>query len=373
MKRFRHILYLKIFFFLLYLLFIGGLVCTHGITDNLEAEKYINAARDIISGEFHSVLINNTPFISYIFFLIPATIGGMVQISIIPQITLSIIAGNEIFTLLHQELKNIRLAFLGMIAFLFNYFIQFWTTTLFSESFFISMSTIFIVQTIRKDINRKHFLFILALAVIITFARPQGILFVLPGLFYFVKKYNNLSPRAVNIIFSISLAAVFYFILKQRVSCAYVFKPIAESDIICGFSETKELSQTPAVCNIWEAHRLLIREYGLLHDLRLFGNKLISLFTFTRPYYSLIHNLVIALNYIFLFLGLIPLISVIKKKNDLLLYTIILLNCVLVGLTYDEWHGRYLAVLTPALIILSMQGCDMFLRIIVNKYRRSRT
>jgi hypothetical protein len=195
------------------------------------------------------------------------------------------------------------------------------------------------------------------------FARPQGVLFILPAWIFFAERHGFIYKATGIKLLVLALSAVFYYILYHKVSCEHVYRPIAESDIICGFSQTKEVLITPATCNILNAHKYIINEYGWVHEMKLFGNKVVSLFTLTRSYYSTSHNLLIGLNYFILALSIIPLLNLLKGKNiEHLFYTIIFCNAFLIGITYDEWHGRYLAVLMPMLIILAARGLNDLLK-----------
>ena len=41
-----------------------------------------------------------------------------------------------------------------------------------------------------------------------------------------------------------------------------------------------------------------------------------------------------------------------------LLLAVVLLNVVLIGLTYDEWNGRFLVPLWPLIIVFAASGLD---------------
>lgn len=357
------VIHIKAILFFLYLLFVAAILSRQGIIDDLEAIKYTEAAEAMSKGDFLYSLEHYSGFFFYILFLLPATLIGKVQLALIPQIILSMVTANCIFNLIKKELNNIGLALVGMCLFLFNFFIQLWTIALFAESFFISVSTIFLTQIFVRDKSSMSILIILILSLIVMFSRPQGVLFIVPSLIFFAKRHSFIKKVGGIALLILVLSAVFYYILHHKVNCEHVYRPIAESDIICGFSQTKEVLTTSETCNILNAHRCLIKEYGWFHEMKLFGNKVVSLFTFTRPYYSKSHNLIIGLNYIILALSMIPLLKLLKRKKiKPLFYIIILLNTLLIGITYNEWHGRYLAVLMPMLIILATRGLHDLLK-----------
>ncbi len=341
--------------FVLYLIFISLVAQKYGLIDQLEALKYTLSTKKLIAGDYSVLNSDMTPFLSYIFFLIPFTLAGNVKYAIAAQILLSFSAAHCLKKICDKWFADRLIGFIVLCIFLFNFFIQFWTISLFSESFFISISILLIYAVLTRQQNIFNILLILALALIVTFSRPQGILFVLPSLLYYLETHWGVKIKWTHIILSFLALLVFVFILNRQVNCEFVFLPIADCSIICGFPQKTFQGIYPDKCTIASAHQYLIQTYGPLQGLVLFFKKIISLFTFTRPYYSLSHNIVVGLNYLLLFFCLPLLFKRPAKlsKELLFLCRISFLNVCLIGLTYDEWHGRYLSIIMSVLILLS--------------------
>jgi len=338
----------------LYLVFVLLLIRKHGIIDQLEALKYTNAAAQLASGKFNFPFGPMTPFSSYIFFLVPAALLGNIHYAILFQILLTIAAANCLSIICEKTTRSRLAGIFAMAVFLLNYFIQFWTISLFSESFFISLSIFLIYGTLQWKPSLKYLMILSLVGLVVLFARPQGVLFVLPCLLYYLGKNDRFRKYLSNSLFAIAAVLILIFSFTRSTDCENIFKPIAESSIICGFPQTIFQEPFPERCTILKAHEYLIEKHGILHEFQLFFQKTISLFSFTRPYYSAKHNLLIGVNYLLLILSLIPLLIKSNAPKEIsLFFKIILLNILLIGLTYDEWHGRYLAVIMPLLILLS--------------------
>ncbi len=81
---------------------------------------------------------------------------------------------------------------------------------------------------------------------------------------------------------------------------------------------------------------------------------MLSLFTFTRPYYSTEHNFVNAIFFAFYPLAMIGLWRTWRQSRIRLVLALIVFNTVLVSLTHDEWSGRFVVPLLPWLMALAV-------------------
>jgi hypothetical protein len=346
------------FLFIFYLIFISSLAKKYGLIDQLEALKYTLSAKRLIAGDYSVLDSDMTPFLSYIFFLIPFTLAGNVKYAIAAQVLLSFSAAICLKKICEKWFADRRIGFIVQCIFLFNFFIQFWTISLYVESFFLSISTLFIYAVFTRQRSTFNTLVILGLALMVTFSRPQGILFVIPSLLYYLETHFYLKRKWSHLLLFILTFLVFTYSFNREVNCEFVYLPIADWSIICGFPQKTYQGFYPEKCTIAAAHQYLIHTYGPLQEFYLFIKKTISLFTFTRPYYSLGHNILVGLNYLLLICCLTPIFKRPSgfSKEVLFLYRIILLNICLIGLTYDDWHGRYLSIIMSVLILLSAFG-----------------
>jgi len=326
--------------------------------DQLEAIKYTHSAKKIIGGDYSVLNSDMTPFLSYIFFLIPFTLAGNVKYAIAAQVLLSFSAAICLKNICEKWFTERIIGLIVFCIFLFNFFIQYWTISLFAESFFLSISTFLIYAVLTRKRSTFNILLILGLALIVTFSRPQGILFVIPSLLYYFDTHFNLKIKWSHLLLFIFILFVFVYSFNREVSCEYVYLPVADCSIICGFPQKTFLGFYPDKCTIASAHQYLINTYGLQQEFYLFIQKTVSLFTFTRSYYSISHNILVGLNYLLLICCLSPLFKRPSGFSTELLFLsrIILLNICLIGLTYDDWHGRYLSIMMSVLILLSAFG-----------------
>lgn len=346
------------FVFIFYFLFLFLLYSQTGIITNLEAEKYIGAASEIIKGNHQYSFDNYLFFLSYNYFLAFCFLISGYKFAVFMQIVLTIISAFCIEKIVLKFTSSNSLSKISLFLFLFSYLIQYWVITLFSESFFISITLFYFYFIICKSYTVKNSISIFLIGIILLFARPQGVLFILPSILFLFQEKFKIKKSLFFILLLFSSVALFYLISIQNNSCEGVVKPITESSIICGFPEKPVGEILFDHCTILEAHKYLIEKNSFTYDLKLCIKKGISFFTLTRNYYSTSHNVLLLLHYPFYILLLFTFFI---KREINLLQTILFLNAFLIAITYNEWHGRYITVVFPLIIILGMAGVKKIL------------
>jgi hypothetical protein len=102
--------------------------------------------------------------------------------------------------------------------------------------------------------------------------------------------------------------------------------------------------------------------YNPLFFSKLVCFKLYYFFIHVKPYYSFYHNVYIlsllCMVYVFAFFGFLK--SKIKKQVLFFIYLFIVLQAAMVGLTVEDWDGRFLMPLFPFLSLFAGTGCFLF-------------
>ncbi len=347
--------------FVLYFIFLFFLYYQTGIITNHEAKKYISAANEIINGNIAFSFKNYFLFSSYNFFLVICFFISGLKFAILIQVFLSIVSAFCINKIVLKLTSSTILSKIAFLVFLFSYLIQFWVLTFFSESFFISISIVFLFFVTCKNYSLKNIFFIVLIGAILIFSRPQGILVIIPSIIFLIQKKFNYK-KIIGIILFLALSIVFFStVLIQVCSCEDVIKPICESSIICGFPEKPNEVFNLIDCTILNAHTCLIEKNSFWYDFKLCCRKAFSFFVLTREYYSPTHNFIMMLHYP---LYILALFSFKNNNETILFHSIILMNVILISLTFNEWHGRYLSVVYPMIIVLSMFGTKQLLKLI---------
>lgn len=330
-------------------LLLFGIWSLQGILTDKEALKYMGCAQDVLRGDLGGDLLHQYRlYATYILFLVPFVAIGIPTLAIAVQIGLGIWAA---FTLrccvlrLHGTPVQADLVF---ALFLLAYPIQIWTLALYSESFFVSLSILFLGEALRTD---RPLFRLLLLAMLLTFARPVGILFVAPLLVWRVME--NSGKVRILWIWATS-TALLLAILFLPVHGLDQLRVVVEGHAIGGFPKYSEDGALFHGSTLADAQAQLIRDHGLGSWAGIVLERIAWLFSLWRPYFSNFHN---ALTVPFLLLYPLALLTVVRQWKApfvQVLTAILLLNTIVVGLTYSEWNGRFLVPLLPLIMLLAV-------------------
>lgn len=326
-----------------------GIWSLQGILTDKEALKYLGCAQDILAGDLGGGLLHRyRMYATYILFLVPFVAVGMPTLAVAVQIGMGIWAG---FTLRRSALRlhgTPVQSDLVFALFLLAYPIQTWTMALYSESFFVSLSVLFLGEALRTD---RPLFRLLILAMLLTFARPVGILFVAPVLVWRMMEKNG-RMQAIG-IWATSIA-VLLVILFLPVHSLDQLRVVMEGHAIGGDPTYPDAGVLFQGRTLADAQVQFIHDRGPVSWAGLFLQRIIWLFSLWRPYFSNYHN---ALTVPFLLLYPLALLTVVRQRKVPLvqvLIAILLLNAVVVGLTYAEWNGRFLVPLLPVIMLLAV-------------------
>ena len=203
---------------------------------------------------------------------------------------------------------------------------------------------------------------IIAALILVMISRPLGILFILPTLLYFFVQTRK-KIRIILIPFFFIGAGVLIYITNT------VFSTIADVTI------TLAASQECIVCGVIPKHVSpihLVSEgspiyqlyyyvtHNFAHFLRLSILKLKYFFMMSRSYYSNLHNAVLLIFVIPIYvLGLVYIFS--GKKKILLPFFVfqissILLFSITIMLQCDDYHNRFILSLYPVFLLMAVKG-----------------
>jgi len=190
-----------------------------------------------------------------------------------------------------------------------------------------------------------------AWAALLVFARPVGILFVAPVLAWRLLDGNEgIRIPAIWTVGTAVLAVVSFLPVIGHEQLLVVI----EGHVIGGFP------QWPGTGNSFHGNTLagaeleVVRQQGLAAWAWLVLQRIGWFFGAWRPYFSTLHN---ALNAPLALLYPMAALTVVRRWNIPFVQVsavILLLNTVLVGLTFAEWNGRFLVPLVPLVILLAV-------------------
>lgn len=334
---------------LLFLIALASLWAVRGIQDDKEALKYIGCAQDLLKGDAHDLLGRYKGYASYVIFLVPFMALSSPALAVLAQAALAVLAAFALARLVERISDSRRAGTITLWIALLCYPYQEWVLTLYTESFFVSIAVLFLERATRPG-GPDRLTWILG--GVLLFARPNGMLFVLPVIIWRVQAALS-APRWTGALACAVLLLVVTWLPGVPREHLGV---IVEGHVICGFPERLGAASAFNGTTIMDAQVFLFHEPA--YAMGLFLRRMASLYTLTRSYYSTPHNL-----------ALLPLYAVFAcaiagwwrwraHPTVGLLAAVLIMNTVLIGLTYDEWNGRFLVPLWPILIAFAAMALD---------------
>lgn len=318
-----------------------------GVLVDKEALKYIGCAREVLAGDIHDLFGNYLKYAAYILFLLPFVALDSLWLAILAQVVIGIIAAEALGRWTERSSGNVGLGRIAMALFLLCPLIQTWTLSLYTEYLF-TCSVILLIERLDREPQLTPSL--LALGLITLFGRPTGILFVGPA-FAWVLREQLPTPIRPWLLPFMGIAIILLALGVPRIEHAQL-APIAAGQVIAGVGGIGAADFKGHT--IGAAQRYLADHVGWTEWGHITLRRLTSLFTFTRPYFSLAHN---AVNAVFLALFPLAIIGLWRSWGQdrvRLVLALIVFNGALVALTHDEWSGRFVVPLLPWLIALAV-------------------
>lgn len=340
-----------------------------GIVTEIEASKYIEQGTLL----YQNGQLSDTKYIFYLPIIslvwLCKAVGASWGLIVIIQVLLGALS-LFLFYKLGWFLSNSKpVAFYSSIALALFVPLQSWNFFLYSESLFISLSIIFTYLVfVHGTKGYRGTLTILGALIVLCFSRPHGLLFIPPTIIFLVMRKQDRTQRLTSIAFCFALLAGMYVLLNTAFtggSDMDAMKPFIEEHIICfvplkpeGASIDVQITGNP----VNDLFYYVL--HNPLHFLRMAALKLLSFFNMTRPYYSSIHNILLAAFflpvYIFSIFGLRRLIS----SRPFAWFLLSLLILYPLGATFqcDDWHSRFTMVVFPYFILLGAWGVHSLLK-----------
>ena len=317
-----------------------------GVELAFEGEKYIDDANTIIST--NSININRLFYSIYpIIIAISIIIGTGLYGVIIFQLVLSAISTFLIYSIGLNLYSSKKVALYTTIIYIITILIQQWNLFLFTESIFISTSIILYYLVYNFNPNRNtNYILLSILLLILSFLRPNGVLFIFP-LAYMLSIYASKFKTIYKIIppFIVIIIIVVLNIVFNRDNLSFHLNISNNYKWIIGGYDY-----------------LSVHSSGSIYDeIKLILMRLLVFLTNWRPFFSLTHMItvipVLLVIYMLFFMGIKRFYKINKPFLYFLLITIIVFTLFTI-FTFVNWHGRFLAIILPAVIIVSGFGID---------------
>lgn len=335
-----------------------------GIVTENEAAKYVRQGNLLYdTGGFSDTkYIFYLPVILLVYLTKVLGVGYWFVVAV--QVLLSWIAMLCFFKLT-SRLVNTLAGITGALLLILFIPLQSWNFYLYSDSIFISLTTIFLFILFRYGgQGLKGDMVVILFLAMLQFVRPHGFLLIPPVVIYFLFKKQSKSARIRSILFSVFAFTGMYFLLKLAFTGGGdmdAMKPFLEEHIICfvplkpeGVTGLDVIKTDNPVNDL-----LYYVVHNKLHFLKLMMLKLYSFFKLSRPFYSLVHNLLLLVFaipiYFFAIKGLFHLRT--EYRNFFLfLLSFLILYPLGATLQCDDWHSRFTMVVIPPIILLAVHN-----------------
>ncbi len=353
-------LFNKIFRPLAFGLHLIVLVCLYlkfGIKFTNESEKYISIAKSLTLDNFNTSLHYLWSYSTYILFLtVCLKLGLSVYFILFIQYCFCLVGFYFFYKfILSQDFFPEIFAKISLLIIMTCPIIIYWLLTFYTESFFLSLVVITTYLMFNAK-TKKNFIVAGIFALLMMFCRPVGVFYVI-GLVFVVLKLRLFKDAFAFLCgASIFVFTVVLFFLPLHFNDFAL--PIFQGSVICGFPSYPFyiLAEGNYTLSQVYSHFLQVKDISTLLDL--FFKKAVSFFTLTRPYYSVGHNIINSLYYVFLLGGLYSVFDHFKRKKErpFLSYFIAILtpSLLIVVLVYNEWSERFIVPLLPFFIVLTL-------------------
>jgi len=204
--------------------------------------------------------------------------------------------------------------------------------------------------------SKRNFILAGLFFILLLFCRPAGVFYVISLIFVILKLHRSkFAPAFLFTALAVVFIAIIFFIPLRNNDFAL---PIYQGSVICGFPAYPQSVLPNENYTLAEVYSEFVKQHDAFTLASLFFKKTLSFFTLTRQYYSFNHNLINSLYYIFFPGAFFSIWNFLKRKEKNLMVTyfisILTTNCIIVGLTYNEWSERFFVPLLPFFILSTM-------------------
>jgi len=360
------------FLFLLWIFVHVALFYCFGIRTLYDSKGYIQGA--------DYLLANNTlEDVHHIFYAVPIVILSFFRLtftdSVLPfllfQIVVSGIAMIALYKTTAKVFKNSYAGFFATLVFLLWWDNIQWNTTILTESLFCSVTILIFYFTVCFDKSKLHIYLLAVLVIILFFIRPTAVVIYVGIISYVMAKHwNSLQSTILRTSFFLILVTVVccaaYLLLSrwdftEQYAVGNIVTYMNEIEGTALYHESLRLSTDQLVMpeqNNHPAFKIISFIYlNPLHFFEAFCWKIGYLISGVRPYYSMGHNVFTILWLIIIYFGFFVGARISKPKSvNILVFSIVIANCLLVGISTVDWDNRFYIPMEPVIALTAGGG-----------------
>jgi hypothetical protein len=336
------------------------------VTDSARYLEYASCLRNGFYVDPHNIW-----YVSYaIFIMVISLFSESLMTVVFVQFFLGIFTLISIYYTALTLFKNRNAAFLSSFGFILFVEPSFWASYILPESLYISLCcfAFYFLSNLdqQERINPLRIVITIIAVLVAGLTKPTGYaLFIaaIAVILFKMFRHNKLSWLAIFL--TLIIVAIAPLLLNRMLATYLIRENYQKGEIVfevSNYSDAEEASylivQPPAKLEVSEntAPLLQLIEVAVRHPVyftRLFLAKIFFLFLHVRPYWSWLHNITVLAFliplYLFFFRGMkrdeVPL----SFKTFVLTY--LLIHAFGIGLTFEDWDGRFLMPMIPVLLM----------------------
>lgn len=248
-----------------------------------------------------------------------------------------------------------------------------WNSYILPESVYISMTCLSLYLLARCSKEKSSFIYVaitLSTVLFTVFIKPTGFALPLSVLIVLIVKiWKTYNYRVIRWVLPIFLVIIIFPFLNAALATFQIMENYQKGEVIYDITSVPGVKgieflviNPPEDITLPEEERLpLVKILAFLIDnpvysIKLFIAKLFYFFFHIRPYWSWFHNLFVLVYlvplYYFFFKGL----PHAGKEVRVFSISFIVLHALSIGLTSEDWDGRFLMPVLPVLVMIAAQG-----------------
>jgi hypothetical protein len=364
-------LYLSLVYFFWIILVISYFFLI-GIKYGVDTYTYIMRTEKILSGDF-SIIASASGFGLSLLLLPFVYFDISLVFFVFFNILLTGLAGLCLYKITSKFFCKLS-GIICVVLFLFYFPFLFFNFQILTDTLFINL--IIICCYLFVYFKKIYIPIILLLILALISVRPNGLIFLFSILictFFFLISYKKYLYLLLFSLFSLILIFPIINISNNFIISLNLQEAISSNGIILGYSFEKgtscwkDCSAIELTNQNYENNIIGVLKFisiNFINYFKLFLLKIFWLLLRARPYYSDLHNLYIIFFDIILYPSFIY--GFIKRpKNNFSVNVIlffILFSIILVGLTFDDWDGRFSLYFLSLVMIFSSYGILIFVK-----------
>jgi hypothetical protein len=335
-----------------------------GVKTGVDTSGYVSDAMAIRNGDWSAVELPH--YVSYSLLLAGViAVTGSFSNMVVVQVILSLVSVLLLYRLTFSISRSAFSAFVGAMLFVVWPDVSQWNFFIYTDSAFTSLVVISIALLHFSKYPLQYVL-VAVLIVFTIFIRPVGVVFFLSILIYLLNRFREIAPaRLIAGAFIVIGLITVNFIMRGSIDSflsSYKNAEIIYPGVNVGVQAPADIS-VPASGNQPVVRLILFVISNPVYFLKLFSMKVAFFVGHVKPYFSVSHNILIGIFLYPLYIMAVP--GVLSLNNSQLrsfAVSFIGLQVVMVGLTSENWDGRFLLPVLPWVFILSSLGLTKVLK-----------